>query len=215
MSEFRRRIMMAIGKIDSGGGGGDFPPIDNLTARIFFRSGAYCLTDIVPAAGDWFKLKVDVTSSSNDERNFIGYRANNNSDTDAVSIAADGYGIGYNGLKAKMYGTQYASSQGLSSNTQYIIQAKPSGVSVNPALGSFNTTTYIFGSAGILAIGGLHLSNGNVVNTRGGIDIYAIEIYSSRNKIKHRLIPQSDLTFKDEVTNTSYSCSGSVVYADD
>lgn len=57
--------------------------------------------------------------------------------------------------------------------------------------------------------------NHKVGYATGGIDMFGLEIYDENKQLIHRLIPQSDLTFLDEVTNQSYASTGTVVYADD
>jgi hypothetical protein len=193
-----------------------FPPIDDLTARLYFNSNAYCLTDIAPLPGDWFKIKVAFTTTGTTvERNVIAYRSSSNADDDSVILAGNPYQLGYFAFRASMYGVQYRSSQALIQGTRYVIEAKPSGVVATPPLGNFDSVSYTFNNAGTLAIGALHYANNTIGNANGQMDIFAIEIYSSSNRLKHRLMPQSDLTFLDEVTQTVYSCTGTVIYADD
>jgi len=190
-------------------------PLEDLTARIYFDGGAYCQTDIVPTPGDWFKAKFAFTNTGGTDRYVFGYRDGSNSDQNAISIAGDSYGIGYYALKAKMFGTQYNSAQALISGTRYVIEAKQTGVAVTPSLGTFSTMTYDFSTPGAIALGALLFADNSTGSASGNIDFFGLEIYGSDDTLKHRLIPQQDSTFLDEVTNESYSCTGTVIYADD
>jgi hypothetical protein len=190
-------------------------PIEDLTARIYFNGNSYCLTDIVPTPGDWFKAKFAFLNTGGTDRYVFGYRNRSNADQDAISIAGDSYGMGYYALKAKMFGTQYNSAQAVISNTRYVIEARQTGVDITPSLGTFSSLTYAFSNAGAIALGALHYANNTTGSATGTIDLFGLEIYGSDNSLKHRLIPQQNLTFLDEITQQSYSCNGTVIYADD
>lgn len=210
MSDFRRRLLASFNA-----GGGGYPPIDGLTARLYFSGNSYCLTDIVPTPGDWFKAKFAMFNVGGPDKYIFGYRDRSNADQDSISIAGDSYGMGYYALKAKMFGTQYNSAQALISDTRYVIEAKQTGVVVTPSLGTFSTVTYAFSTPGAIALGALHFANNTTGSASGNIDLFGLEIYGSNNALKHRLIPQPDRTFLDEVTGIAYPCTGNVIYADD
>ena len=189
-----------------------YTPLEDLTARIYFNTNAYCLTDLTPQTGWWYKMKVAPQGSG--LKIFMGYRNRSNSDDDTVSVEQDNTGLNYGALRCKMYGTRYTSSSAVANQTRYVIEAKPSGVSVSPSLGTFSSDNYSYNSAGNLAIGAMAYASG-VGYANGYIDFFGLEIFDSNDQLIHRLIPQSDTRVLDEVTGTYYPCTGTVIYADD
>lgn len=190
-------------------------PIADLTARINFtvNEGIF-LTDIIPEQGDWFRAKVAAFVARGTA--FFGSRQLSNADDDSIIFERDNTGLNYYSMRGKMYGTRYTSSQAMAINTRYVVDIKPTGITSDPSVGTFSSSTYNYNQAYALAIGGLQLANGTYTYRQGGMDVFGIEIYSSSNILKHRLIPQSDNTFLDEITNKSYSATGGyVTYADD
>lgn len=192
--------------------GGGFIPLEDLTAR-FYLNDSYFVTDITPQTGDWFKVKVDPRRDSLGA--FFGSRKVSNTDEDSVIFERDKVGGAYH-MSAKMYGSKYVSSLTMAKETRYVVEAKPSGVTSDPSVGTFTQTSYTFNQAHPIAIGGLLLENNTGYFKYLGFDFFGLEIYNSSNVLIHRLIPQSDLTILDEVTSRSYSVSGgTVVYTDD
>ena len=190
-------------------------PIEDLTARINFSQNAYCQTDIIPQSGWRFKLKAQLTNGGPLPKVLVGYRNRSNADDDTFSIEGDATGLNYTALRCKLFGTRYTSANALATSTRYVIEATSAGPSVSPSLGTFSTTTYTFNSAGNLAIGGMAYANNTVGFADGGIDFFGMEIYDGDDQLIHRLLPQSNSTFLDEMTGRSYSCTGTVTYADD
>lgn len=196
--------------------GGGFIPLEDLTARInFSQNGGAFLTDIIPQPGDWFKAKVAMLIDR--QAAFFGSRNSGGADLDSVIFERDNTGLTYQSMTGKMYGTKYVSSQVLALDTRYVVELKPSGVQSDPSVGTFATSTYAYTQAPALGIGCLQLANGTKFYNKGGFDFFGLEIYDSNNALKHRLIPQQDLTFKDEVTNVVYSpdTTAGLLYGDD
>ena len=192
-------------------------PIEDLTPHIWMGAYTYCQTDIVPAMGDYVKVKFAVTSVANNaSKTILGYRQLSNADTDSFMVEVDKYGLNYMGVKVKIGGTQWSSGIAAGEATTYVMEAKASGVTCAPSLGTFTSSSYSCSAYGPIAIGGLALANNTVINTNEGKAIWAVEIYGSDDTLKHRLLAQSDLTFLDEVTNTSYAITGNnATYTDE
>lgn len=191
-----------------------YVPLEDLTARMnFIQDKGVFVTDIVPQPGYWFKAKVAILAERSAA--FFGSRKYNNSDEDSIIFERDNTGLNYHSMRAKMYGTKYTSSQVMALNTRYVVEVKPSGVSPDPSVGTFSSSSYTYNQAYALVIGGIGYSNNTTGYNRGGMDIFGIEIYDSNDVLKHRLIPQPDLTFLDEVTGVSYTATDQVQYGDD
>lgn len=179
-------------------------PLEDLTDRLNFpQVGGYYVTDITLAAGDYIKLKF-ARLSNNAIGFFVGSRQLSNADTDTSSVEIDMSGK----VLAKLFGTKWEAQNAVTLNTRYTITAKQSGVTCSPSLGTFTQSTYAYTQGYPLCIDGILYAN-NSVGYNGGIgDLFGIEIYGADDTLKHRLIPQSDLTWLDEVTNQSYSKTG-------
>lgn len=203
MSLFRRRLLALANS-----GGGPTPPqptpLEDLTARFNFpNGGGYFFLPITLSTGDWFKLKVG-NVPANKGVCFVGGRQTTNSNTDATSVETTNDSLFY----VKMFGTLYTTTLTYSSAATYIITAKADGVATSPSLGaSTNIGTYTFTTPRNIGVGRMRAGS-SYVGSNGCGDIYGIEIYGADDTLKHRLIPQPDLTLLDEVTNTSYSKSG-------
>lgn len=183
-----------------------YVPIEDLTNRLNFpKSGGYIVTDIVLAAGDYIKIKFARLSIPSVGIGFyVGSRQLSNADNDTTSIETDSAGK----LVVKLFGKKFTSANSVTLNTRYVITAKGSGITCEPSLGVFTQTTYTFNQAYPLCVDGILYAN-NQVGYNGTIgDLFGFEVYGSDGTIKHRLIPQSDLTLLDEVTSQVYSKTG-------
>lgn len=196
--------------------GSGFIPLEDLTARINFAARASVFkTDIVPSVGDYFKVKVAAIGSSYGA--FFGSRKLSTADDDSLMFERDNTRISYFSMRAKIYGTRYTSANEMAVGTRYTAIIKPDGVTVDPSLGDFTSSSYTFSQAYPIAIGTIALADNTVISNSMSLDFFGLEIYGSNDVLKHRLIPQSDLTFLDEVTGVSYSPTSTVglIYADD
>lgn len=184
-----------------------FTPLEELTARLTFRTNAYFVTDIVLAEGDYIKAKFSQARPSGTAGCIVGSRKLSNADDDSTLLEIDSTGLRFSGIKAKLGGRYFHSETAAVTNTAYTIIMKEDSVETTPALSFVEGATYTYSASHPLAIGAMLLENNNVMSTFYG-DIYGVEIYGSNGLLKHRFIPQSDLTILDEVTGTSYSNTG-------
>lgn len=189
-----------------------YTPLEDLTARLYLKNGTYFVTDVTLASGDYIKAKF----ASDGGHCVVGSRKVFNMDDDSNLIEVDNYGIGYLGIKSKIAGHYIYSASGVVNLTPYTIVAKETSLEIDPSLGTpLVGDTYTYNEALPIAIGALLLQNNTVTSPFNG-DIYGVEIYGSGGQLKHRFIPQPDLTFLDEITGVSYTHSGSgtIIYAD-
>lgn len=182
-----------------------YTPLEDLTDRLNFPAGGgYYVTDIILAAGDYIKMKFAKTSASNALAFVCGSRQLSNADDDTTSVEMDTSAK----LHIKLFGTKYSSQNSLVRNTRYTITAKESGIACSPSLGTFTPTTYAFTQGYPLCIDGILYADDSVGYNGGSGDFFGLEIYGEDDTLKHRLIPQSDLTILDMVTNHSYAKTG-------
>lgn len=181
-----------------------FIPIEDLTNRLNFpRDGGYIVTDIILDSGDYIKMKFE--RFSNIQLSFfVGSRQLSNADQDSTTIEVSTAGK----LFVKLFGKKFEAANALTLQTRYVITAKESGISCVPSIGNFIETSYAYTRGYPLCIDGILYANNTVGYYGGSGDIFGIEIYGSNDQLKHRLIPQSDLTFLDEITNVVYSKTG-------
>lgn len=181
-----------------------YTPLEDLTDRLNFpQSGGYYVTGITLAEGDYVKLKF-ARLSNNSIGFFVGSRQLANADDDTSSVEINTAGK----VLVKLFGTKWEAQNAVTLNTRYTIVAKQSGVTCSPSLGTFTQGAYAYTQGYPLCIDGILYANNNVGYNGGTGDIFGIEIYGADDTLKHRLIPQSDLTWLDEVTNQSYSKTG-------
>ena len=179
-------------------------PIEDLTNRLNFPyTGGYIVTDIILAEGDYIKLKF-ARLNNNKISFYAGSRKLSTADDDTTSVEIDKTGK----VLVKLFGTKFLSSNAVTLGTRYTITAKQSGVTCTPSLGDFTATTYTYTQGYPLCIDGILYANNTVGYNGGAGDLFGIEVYGSDGTIKHRLIPQSDLTLLDEVTSQVYSKTG-------
>lgn len=180
-------------------------PLEDLTARFYFGNNAgYFVTDITLVSGDYLKTRIGRTASTSTVAFACGSRQLSNADTDTTSIETDGPGK----IHAKLFGTKWSSENSWVKGTSYTIVAKESGVTCSPSLGTFTSTTYTYTQGYPLCINGILYANNTVGYNSYLQDFYGLEVYGSDDTLKHRLIPQADLTLLDEVTNQTYTKTG-------
>lgn len=188
-----------------------YTPLEDLTARVNSNSSGHYVTDIVLDATDKIKFKFTQFGGSQGGV-FFGSRTAGNADDNATMLEFGSFGIGYRGIKLRIAGKYHYSGQAMASSTIYLVEGDASDLTISPSLGSSVAgSDYTFNEALPIAIMGLYLANGTVTD-RPSMDFYGLEIYSQNGFLKHRLIPQPDLTLLDEVTNATYQPVGTLIY---
>lgn len=188
--------------------GGGFTPIEELTACINFQSkNGHVDTDIVILSTD----KVRCKFACGDSGTIFGSRLSSSSDDNGTNLAVDSYGLGYRGLKAKFFGTLRVPANQVAFGTVYYVEIDANTYDVTPSLGSISSSDLTYSESIPISIGSLKFANGTFGESFIG-DVYGLEILGENGAVKHRLIPQSDLTFLDEITQIAYPCVGTVVY---
>ena len=185
-----------------------FTPLEDLHNKLFFPGTAYFLTDIVLSNGDYIKAKFAVDTGIANTGTVVGSRTYSNADDNSNMIEVDKYGLSYKAIKCKIGGRYFYSNQAAGRYVSYTVVAKSESLGISPELGGATEgASYTYNSSSVpLGIGVNNLSNGVTSQLTG--NVYGVEVYGSNDVLKHRLIPQSDLTFLDEVTGTTYSHTG-------
>lgn len=203
----RRRMMIVNGSVHN------FTPIEDLTARINVSGAGYYMTDIVFDPGDTVKVKF--RKLANNYGCLLGYRKIYNNDQDSDIMEVTNSSMNYYSVRARFGGNYFYSQSAVQLNQAYVVEASRSGMSVNPQLGDTLTgANYNYSSSRNIAVLAMNLENGEFYYGYSG-DFYGAEIYDSDRHLKHRLIPQSDLSLKDEVTQKTYPLIGTAAYVDD
>lgn len=184
-------------------------PIEDLTNYLDFGNGTgYFVTDIVVASTD--SVKIVFSLSANGSYNIFGSRSFRSRDDNSMIFENDASGSPF---KYKNGGTMWKSANTPSLNTKYVFLGTPSGVECTPSAGTWAESSYAYSEPLPIYIGTIYFGDAAVDSAKFFHGkLYGMEVYGSDNSLKHRLIPQSDGTLKDEVTNTSYSVTGSVIY---
>lgn len=183
-------------------------PLEDLHNKLSFPGSAYFITDIVLADGDYIKAKFAVDTNATTPGVVVGSRSSRSSDNDSNMIEVDKYGLDYKAIKGKIGGKYFYSNQAPERYVPYVVVAKNGSLGISPALGGATEgASYTYNSPVPLGIGVNNLGSGTASMLTGYV--YGIEVYGSNDVLKHRLIPQPDLTFLDEITGTTYSKTGS------
>lgn len=190
-------------------GGGEFTPIEELTACINFqRKDGHVDTDIVILPTDKVRCKFALGSPAGA---IFGSRQSTSSDDNGTNLCVDSFGINYRGLKAKFFGTLRVPADQIAYGTVYYVEIDANTYDVTPSLGAISSSELTYSESLPISIGSLKFANGSFGESFIG-DVYGLEILDENDVVKHRLIPQSDLTFLDEITQQVYPCVGTVVY---
>ena len=188
-----------------------YTPLEDLTERVYSNSSGHYITDITLDSTDKIKFKFTKFGGGTSGV-LLGSRTSGTADDNSTMVEFGKFGIGYAGIKLKIAGKFHYSGQEMSQNTTYLVAGDATELITTPSLGnSVAGSDYAFSAPLPIAIMGLYLANGSVTD-RPNMDFYGLEIYSQAGLLKHRLIPQSDLTLLDEVTNVTYQPVGTLQY---
>ena len=185
-------------------------PLEDLTNYLDFGQGTgYYETDIVLAATD--KVKIVFEVNANGIHTILGSRSIWTKDNNSMLIETDGSGYP---LKFKNGGVAFQSAQAPAVNTKYVLSGNYTGVECTPSVGAWTQSAYAYNAGIAINIGNMRYGDGHAHDQSKWFfgRLYGIEVYDANDTLTHRLIPQSNGDLLDEVTDTAYQVTGTIIY---